>query len=146
MFLLDTNIIIAILRGKKDIVKKYQNISTKKQPIYLTTYSISEIYIGFEDQEHKQQNLEKFNIQKKLFDKMISFLEVQKRLISLELDDAKILGKLLYYLKIQGNPIPFIDAILGAIGISRNLKIITTDKKHFNVLKTINDKLTVEFW
>jgi predicted nucleic acid-binding protein len=146
MFLLDTNIIIAILRGKEDIVKKYQNISTKKLPIYLTTYSISEIYIGFEDQEYKQQNLEKINIQKKLFDKMINFLEVQKRIISLELEDAKILGKLLYHLKIQGNPIPFIDAILGAIGISRNLNIITTDQKHFKVLKTVNDKLMVDFW
>jgi len=146
MFLLDTNIIIAILRGKQEIVKKYQRISSKSQPIYLTTYTITEIYIGFEDQEYKQQNLEKLNIQKKLFDKMINFLEAQKRIISLDLEGAKILGKLLYQLKIKGNIIPFIDAIIAAIGISRNLTIITSDKNHFNAIKTVNDKLVVEFW
>jgi len=146
MFLLDTNIIIAILRGKQEIVKKYQRISSKSQPIYLTTYAITEIYIGFEDQEYKQQNLEKLNIQKKLFDKMINFLEAQKRIISLDLEGAKILVKLLYQLKIKGNPIPFIDAIIGAIGISRNLTIITSDKNHFNAIKTVYDKLNAEFW
>lgn len=146
MFLLDTNIIIAILRGKQEIVKKYQRISSKSQPIYLTTYTITEIYIGFEDQKYKQQNLEKLNIQKKLFDKMINFLEAQKRIISLDLEGAKILGKLLYQLKIKGKPIPFIDAIIGAIGISRNLTIITSDKNHFNAIKTVYDKLNAEFW
>ncbi len=146
MFLLDTNIIIAILRGKQEIVKKYQRISSKSQPIYLTTYTITEIYIGFEDQGYKQQNLEKLNIQKKLFDKMINFLEAQKRIISLDLEGAKILGKLLHQLKIKGNQIPFIDAIIGAIGISRNLTIITSDKNHFNAIKTVHDKLNTEFW
>lgn len=146
MFLLDTNIIIAILRGKQEIVQKYQKISSKNQPIYLTTYTIAEIYIGFEDQEYKQQNLEKLNIQKKLFDKMINFLEAQKRIISLDLEGAKILGKLLYQLKIMGSPIPFIDSIIGAIGISRNLTIITSDKNHFTEIKTVQDKLNAEFW
>ncbi|MCK4380618.1 MAG: PIN domain-containing protein, partial [Candidatus Lokiarchaeota archaeon] len=118
MFLLDTNIIIAILRGKQEIVKKYQSISSKNQPIYLTTYSISEIYIGFQDQEFQQKNLEKLNIQKKLFDKMVNYLDAQKRVISLNPEDAKILGEFLYKLKARGKPIPLIDAILSAIAIS----------------------------
>jgi len=146
MFLLDTSIIIAILRGKKEIVRKYQQILSKNQPIYLTTYTITEIYIGFEDQEYKQQNLEKLNIQKKLFDKMINFLEAQKRIISLDVEAAKIMGTLLYQLKTKGNLIPFIDVIIGAIGISKKLTIITSDKTHFNAIKTVNDKLLAEFW
>jgi len=146
MFLLDTSIIIAILRGKKEIVRKYQQILSKNQPIYLTTYTITEIYIGFEDQEYKQQNLEKLNIQKKLFDKMINFLEAQKRIISLDVEAAKIMGTLLYQLKTKGNLIPFIDVIIGAIGISKKLTIITSDKTHFNAIKTVNDKLFAEFW
>ena len=146
MFLLDTNIIIAILRGKQEIVKKYKSISSKNQLIHLTTYSISEIYIGFQDQEFQQKNLEKLNIQKKLFDKMVNFLDAQKRVISLNIEDAKILGGLLYELKSRGKPIPLNDAILSAIAISRDLTIITSDKNHFNVIKTIQDKLKVEFW
>lgn len=146
MFLLDTNIIIAILRGKQEIVKKYQSISSKNQPIYLTTYSISEIYIGFQDQEFQQKSLEKLNIQKKLFDKMVNYLDAQKRVISLNLEDAKILGELLYKLKLNGKPIPLIDAILSAIAISRDFTIITSDKNHFSIVKTIQNTLKVEFW
>jgi len=146
MFLLDTNIIIAILRGKQEIVKKYQSISSKNQPIYLTTYSISEIYIGFQDQEFQQKNLEKLNIQKKLFDKMVNYLDAQKRVISLNVEDGKILGELLYKLKARGKSIPLIDAILSAIAISRDFTVITSDKNHFNVIKTIQDKLKVKFW
>jgi predicted nucleic acid-binding protein len=62
------------------------------------------------------------------------------------LEGAKILGKLPYQLKIKGSPIPFIDTIIGAIGISRHLTIITPDKNHFNAIKTVYDKLDAEFW
>jgi len=77
---------------------------------------------------------------------MINFLEAQKRIISLDLEAAKIIGTLLYQLKTKGNPIPFIDVIIGAIGISKELTIITSDKTHFNAIKTVNDKLNAEFW
>ncbi len=77
---------------------------------------------------------------------MINFLEAQKRIISLDLEGAKILGKFLYQLKIKGKPIPFIDAIIGAIGRSRNLTIFTYDKNHFNEIKTVQDKLNPKFW
>jgi len=36
--------------------------------------------------------------------------------------------------------------IIGAIGISKELTIITSDKTHFNAIKTVNDKLNAEFW
>ena len=82
MSLLDTNIIIAILRGKQEIVNKYQFISSKDQLIYIATYSIAEIYIGFQDQVYKHKNLEKLNIQKTLFSKTVNYLDAQKRVIS----------------------------------------------------------------
>ena len=77
---------------------------------------------------------------------MVKNLESQQRIISLGIEDAKILGELLYLLKVSGNPIPIIDAILGAISISRKMTLITTDKAHFKALKTIENTLKVEFW
>lgn len=146
MYLLDTNIIIGILKLKQEFVKKYKLISLKSQPIYLTTYSLSEIYLGFHDPEFKQNFPKKLKIQINLFNKMVKNLEAQKRIISLGVEDAKILGKLLYSLKAKGNPIPFIDALLGAISISRKMTLITTDQAHFKALKTIENTLKVEFW
>lgn len=146
MHLLDTNIIIGILREKESIIKKYKKISGKKQPIYLTTYSLSEIYLGFHDQEFKKHAPEKLKIQKELFNRMVIKLQGQNRIISLSIEDSKILGELLHLLKVEGNPIPVIDAIIGTIAISRELTMITTDQNHFKVLNDIYDNFKVEFW
>ena len=86
MYLLDTNIVIGILKLKQEFVKKYKNISLKKQPIYLTTYSLSEIYLGFNVPEFKQNYAKKLKIQKNLFNKMVKNLESQQRIISLGID------------------------------------------------------------
>jgi len=146
MHLLDTNIIIGILREKEGIIKRYKKISGKKQPIYLTTYSLSEIYLGFHDQEFKKQAAKKLKLQKELFNRMVIKLQGQNRIISLSAEDSKILGELFYLLKVKGNPIPVIDAIIGAIVISRELTVITTDKNHFNVIKRIYENFKVEYW
>ena len=146
MHLLDTNIIIGILREKENIIKRYKKISGKKQPICLTTYSLSEIYLGFHAQEFKKQAAEKLKLQKELFDRMVIKLQGQNRITSLSAEDSKILGELFHLLKVKGNPIPVIDAIIGAIAISRELTVITTDLNHFKVIKNIYENFKVEFW
>ena len=146
MLILDTNIIIGILREKENIINKYKKISGKKQPIYLTTYTLSEIYLGFHDQEFKKQAPEKLKLQKELFNRMIIKLQGQNRIISLSSEDSKILGEIFHLLKVKGNPIPVIDAIIGAIAISRELTMITTDQTHFKVINDIYNNFRVEYW
>ena len=146
VYLLDTNIIIGVLRKKEDILTKYQSISEKSQPIYLTTYSVSEIYLGFHNKEFKEKHGEILNLQKELFNRMLVKLDAQKRIISLSVEDAKVLGNIFHLLKVEGTPIPIIDAIIGAIGISRKFKIITTDQKHFEIIKGIKKEINLDFW
>ena len=146
MYLVDTNIIIGILRYKEEFINKYKYISEKSQPIYLTTYSLSEIHVGFYDQDFKKKYPKKLKLQKELFNKMVKKLELQDRILSLSDDDARILGKLFHLLKVNGRPIPIIDALNGAIAISRNITLITSDKAHFNVIKEINKQFKVKYW
>lgn len=146
MYIVDTNIIIGILRNKEEIINKYKKISEKSQPIYLTTYSLSEIYVGFYDQDFKKKYPKKLKLQKELFNRMVKKLEYQKRILSLSVDDAKILGNLFHLLRVNGKPIPIIDALNGAIAISRNITVITSDKAHYSVIKEINKQFKVDYW
>lgn len=146
MYIVDTNIIIGILRNKEEIINKYKKISEKSQPIYLTTYSLSEIYVGFYDQDFKKKYPKKLKLQKELFNRMVKKLEYQNRILSLSVDDAKILGNLFHLLRVNGKPIPIIDALNGAIAISRNITVITSDKAHFSVIKEINKQFKVVYW
>ena len=146
IYLVDTNIVIGVLRKKEDILTKYKSISEKSQPIYLTTYSISEIYLGFHNKEFKLKHAEKLKLQKELFSRMLVKLDAQKRIISLSVEDAKVLGNIFHLLKVNGTPIPIIDAIIGAIGISRKFTIITTDQNHFEIIKGIKKEVNLEFW
>ena len=146
MYLVDTNIIIGILRNKEEFIHKYKYISEKSQPIYLTTYSLSEIHVGFYDQDFKKNYPKKLKLQKELFNKMVKKLELQNRILSLSIDDARILGNLFHLLRVNGKPIPIIDALNGAIAISRNITVITSDKAHFSVIKEINKQFKVIYW
>ena len=146
MYLVDTNIIIGILRTKEEFINKYKSISEKSQPIYLTTLSLSEIYAGFYGQDFKKKYPKKLKLQKELFNRMVKKLELQNRILSLSVDDARILGNLFHLLRVNGKPIPIIDALIGAIAISRNLTVITSDKAHFSVIKEINKQFKVIYW
>ena len=77
---------------------------------------------------------------------MVIKLKGQNRIISLSAEDSKILGHLFHLLKVKGNPIPVIDAIIGAIAISRELTMITTDQNHFRVISDIYNNFKVEYW
>jgi len=74
---------------------------------------------------------------------MIKKLEHQNRILSLSVDDARILGNLFHLLRVNGKSIPIIDALNGAIAISRNITVITSDKAHFGVIKEVNKQFKV---
>ena len=99
MYLVDTNIIIEILRSKEEFINKYKKISEKSQPIYITTYSLSEIYVGFFDQDFKKKYPKKLKLQKDLFNRMVKKLELQNRILPLSVDDARILGNLFHNIR-----------------------------------------------
>ena len=77
---------------------------------------------------------------------MVKKLELQNRILSLSIDDARILGNLFHLLKVNGKPIPIIDALNAAIAISRNITVIASDKAHFSVIKEINKQFKVIYW
>jgi len=65
MYLVDTNIINEILRNKEEFISKYKYISENSQPIYITTYSLSEIHVGFYNQDFKKKVSKKVKTSKR---------------------------------------------------------------------------------
>jgi predicted nucleic acid-binding protein len=146
MYLLDTTILIGILRGNKDFLKKYSKICARNQTSYLTFYSIAEIYIGFFELILRNKASSRLKIQQDLFERIILQLKTQERILSLEIDAAKKMGELISRLKFNGTPIPLIDALICAISLSKDLTVITSDKRHFKTVKEVISEFQVEFW
>ncbi|MHA1145678.1 MAG: type II toxin-antitoxin system VapC family toxin [Candidatus Helarchaeota archaeon] len=145
-YLLDTGIIIGLLREVPTIVKKYRNLP-KERSIFFSVYSLTELYEGINNEGiNKITNLDKKNAQSKILKILINHLEKKKQLLSLTRLEAEIYANLKISLQQSGMSIPVIDLLIGTIAIEKDFTLITTDKKHFQMLKKVIPQLNVEFW
>ncbi len=120
-FLLDTNIISALLKGGAAIA---DNID-KADKVYIPIIAVGELYYGASFSTRFQKNIE--DIQK-----VISRYEV----ISLNEETTAIYGDIKALLRKKGRPIPENDIWIAAIAIQYNLILITRDQ-HFNEIEEI---------
>lgn len=140
--LLDTNVLIGILREHKLIVLKYKQLTKKQQDKGITSYTIAELYEGV----NRVESLKKMEAQLKLLEILLNDFEKRNRIFSLTRKEAEKYAELKIALEKKGTPIPIIDLLIGTIAIVNNYKFITTDKKHFQNLKDIIPKFNIEYW
>ncbi|TFG01752.1 MAG: PIN domain-containing protein, partial [Promethearchaeota archaeon] len=77
--LLDTNIMIGILRENEKIVLKYKELTKNKQDIGITSYTIAELYDGIQRVESKK----KMEAQLKILEMILDNFEKRKKSFSL---------------------------------------------------------------
>ncbi len=140
--LLDTNILIGILREHKPIVLKYNQLTKKQQDKGITSYTIAELYEGV----NRVESLKKMEAQLKLLEIILNDFERRNRIFSLSRKEAEKYAELKIALEKNGTPIPIMDLLIGTIAIVNNYKFITSDKKHFKNLKDIIPKFNIEYW
>ncbi|HDZ18374.1 hypothetical protein LCGC14_1026330 [marine sediment metagenome] len=140
--LLDTNILIGILREHKPIVLKYNQLTKKQQDKGITSYTIAELYEGV----NRVESLKKMEAQLKLLEIILNDFERRNRIFSLSRKEAEKYAELKMALEKKGTPIPIMDLLIGTIAIVNNYKFITSDKKHFQNLEDIIPKLNIEYW
>ncbi|WP_266367098.1 type II toxin-antitoxin system VapC family toxin [Tellurirhabdus rosea] len=125
-YLLDTNIIVAFLKGESSIVERVVS------PIELKVCSIiiGELLYGAYNSTKVEANLERVEQVKELID-------------SIPINDgtAAVYGRLKQHLKRNGTPIPENDVWIAAIALQNNLTLATRDR-HFDKI----DGLVVENW
>ncbi len=127
---LDTDLLIAILRGQKEA---YQITSELDEESREATTSVNafELFFGANKSEKRNENVKEAQ-------KLLMKLEV----IPLDLNSAKQAGALFADLMASGQAIDFRDAMIAGIALEKNLTLLTRNKAHFNRIKG----LKVQTW
>lgn len=129
MYLLDTDIIIDFFNNDNSIVK---NIEKRKNiPLYINSLTLCELYRGAflsSNPEEEQKNIFK--------------LLMNTEFISLDKKACKIFGESNAYLSKIGKMTQEIDLMIASIAISKDLILVTRNKKHFENIPQIK----IEQW
>ena len=122
---LDTDLLIAILRGKQEAYNTTLQIEQEAKAA-TTAINAYEIYFGAHKSQLKNQNI-------KEADNLLQKLEV----IPLELSSAKKAAEITAKLAAKGQPIDYRDTLIAAIAIDNNLTLVTRNKTHFGRIKDL---------
>ena len=131
MVLLDTDILIGLLRNNKDAVSMISNLLDKHVILFTTSINTAELYFGAHLSEKSHENL-----------KAVGKLTKTINIIPFELNHSKIYGELRSDLQKKGEIINELDIFIATIAIEKDLPIITRNTKHFERIM----RLTVDTW
>ena len=122
--LLDTNIVIEVFDGNKDIADKINKLPA----FYLTSIVLGELYIGVNRVVNKAKHLKKVN----------DFLKLCK-VLDVDSITAVYYGELVAALYKKGKPLPINDVWIAASALQHDLTLVTRDK-HFNEISNLKIK------
>lgn len=111
-YALDTNVIIDLFKGNREIADK---IDLAKK-VFLPIPALGELYLGAESSGRKSDHL-----------KQISTLLKLVQILNTSEQTAEIYGTIKSYLKRQGKPIPENDIWIAALSKEHNLPIVSRD-------------------
>lgn len=116
---LDSTIIIGLLRKKKEETQLVQKLETESE-LATTTINAFEIYYGAYKSKEVQHNLASA-------ESLLSTLE----LLSADKDSAEMAGQVLTELEAKGKSIDIRDLFIGCIAVNNGFTIFTHNKQHF---------------
>lgn len=117
MYLLDTNICVALLKKNSQAVAEFNQRSSQ---CYFSTIVIAELYKGVYCSSQVTQNLTTLN-------EFISLMPI----VDFDLKAAEDFGKIQSHLRQIGRPTGEIDAIIAAVARSRQDVLVTNNIRHF---------------
>jgi tRNA(fMet)-specific endonuclease VapC len=133
-YLLDTNICIYIIKkSPEQVLKKLETIinDEKKNEIYLSTVTVSELYYGVEKSNQLEKNREALK----------GFL-TPFQIVSFDFTSAEIFGKVRSELERKGVVIGPYDLQIASIAMANDFVLVTNNTKEF---KRVTD-LNIENW
>jgi len=122
IYLLDTNIIIALFAEDASVIKQIE----KAEKVFIPVIVLGELFYGAELSARKTENIKKLE----------SFAEVAS-LIYLTYNTPRFYGQIKSQLKKSGNPIPENDIWIAALSVENNLPLASRDK-HFKAIKSMS--------
>ena len=125
-FLLDTNIITALMKGEKEIADQIEKASV----VYIPIVVLGELYYGAAYSTQVQKNTA-----------VVRKLSGRYKLLLIDEGVTIEYGKVKAALRAKGSPIPENDIWIAAIALRNSLTLVTRDK-HFNEVS----KLKLKSW
>ena len=119
MIVVDTDILIWILRGREDIINSFnQKVEIQNKIMYITPIQIAEIFAGLRENEKiiTEKFIRSFNI------------------IDIDIEIGKLSGGYLSKFGKSTN-ITLSDSMIAAATIVNEMKLWTLNKKHYPMLK-----------
>ncbi|MBC5795515.1 MAG: type II toxin-antitoxin system VapC family toxin [Sphaerospermopsis kisseleviana] len=123
MYLLDTNICIALLKNNRQAVNKFNRYFSQ---CYLSTIIIAELYKGVYCSQQLVNNLENLA-------EFIAMFPIE----AFDLDAAIEFGKIQSELRKIGKPTGELDALIAAVARSRGDILVTNNIKDFINIKNL---------
>ncbi len=125
---LDTDFLVAILRGKQEAAKAVTELD---QEVRAATTAINafELYYGANKSQNKAQNI-----------KETQNLLAKLEMFPLEHAAAKLAAEISAKLAEQGQLIDYRDAMIAAIAIQNNAVLLTRNLAHFSRIKGLKIK------
>ena len=127
---LDTDLLIAILRGKREAQDKVAELDEEGKHA-TTSVNTFEIFFGAHRSARKSQNMKEAL-------KLLERLEI----IPFDLSSSQRAGEISANLVAKGEIIDYRDAMIAGIAIENDLTLVTRNKAHFTRIKS----LTLETW
>ena len=122
--ILDTSVMIDILRGNKDTINKINEMENKNIPLLTSSITVFEIFqgIGFVNENNR--------------DKIYNLFE-SINILSFDDNSAREAGIIQSDLKRQGKTIDPEDAMIAGIAKINTEIVLTRNKKHFERIKNL---------
>lgn len=126
---LDTDLLIAILRGKEEARKKVTGIDEESKGA-TTSINAFEIFFGANKSAKKNENVKEAS---RLLGRLIVF--------PLDLSSSRIAGEISARLLAKGVMIDYRDAMIAAIAIENDLTLVTRNSFHFSRIKGLKTEI-----
>jgi tRNA(fMet)-specific endonuclease VapC len=127
---LDTDILIAILRGKKEACHTVTDLDQQAKEATTVINAFEVFFVAYKS-ERKNENTKEAQ-------KLLERLEI----FSLDILAARRAGEISANLFASGEPIDFRDAMIAGIALEKDLTLLTRNKSQFSRIKD----LKVETW
>lgn len=128
-YLLDTNVVIALLRNKPARVReRYREAAGSGDYLAISAVTLFELWYGVEKSERVQDNTERLRV----------LLSGDLDLLDFDDQDARTAGRVRAVLEQSGTPIGAYDLLIAGQALRRSLTVVTANTSEFSRVTGLN--------
>lgn len=129
-YLLDTDICIYYMKGKYNLVTKFQSIPN--QNLFISEITLAELKFGVENSQNPKKN-------RIVLEKLLAGLQILPILQALD-----FYAKEKARLRKLGTPLDEFDLLIGTSAIVNNMVLVTNNSRHFERINNIDRENWIE--